>query len=66
MAAMTLTEIAQHLDGRTEELSSVIASSLVDAVERRLTEELSFEQCGICGTWGYECGDDGCCWCIEQ
>ena len=64
--AMTVTEIAQHLDGRDEELSSVVASSLVDAVERRLAEELGFEQCGICGYWGYSVGNDGCDGCIES
>ena len=63
---MTLTEIAQRLDGRNEELSSVVASSLTDAVERRLAEERGFEQCGICGVWGYEVHDDGCCWCEEE
>ena len=63
---MTLTEIAQHLDGTIEELSSITASSLTGGVERRLTDELGFEQCGICGMWGYECGDEECYWCIEQ
>jgi uncharacterized membrane protein len=63
---MTLAEIAQHLDGSNEELSSVIGASLVDRVERRLAEELGFEQCGICGYWGYAVSDDGCAGCIES
>ncbi len=58
--AMTLTEIAGHLDGRTEELSSYIVQ--VDVVERHLAEELGFERCGVCGHWGYEVSDDRCCW----
>lgn len=66
MMAKNLTEIARHLDGRKEELSSVVAPSLVDVVERRLIGELGFEQCGICGHWGYEVLDDSCYWCREE
>jgi hypothetical protein len=64
--AMALTEIAQHLYGRNEELSSVIAPSLTEVVERRLSEELGFGQCGICGIWSYSLhNDDGCFRCIK-
>ena len=59
--AMTLAEIAGHLDGRTEELGSYIVQ--VDIVKRRLAEELGFERCGICSHWGYEVFDDRCYWC---
>ncbi len=65
--AMNLPEIAQHLDGRDEELSSVIAPSLTEVMERRLAEELGFEQCVVCSTWSFSLyDDDGCFWCIES